>query len=83
MKSIVPAICISWIFYIRDQRSGQFRDLPMLTRAPLGYSAERDPLGGHILPPCLTPELIGAARRARRRSKALDVKIPMHIKNFI
>ena len=30
-----------------------------LTRAPLGYSAERAPLGGggHILPPCLTPEL--------------------------
>ena len=55
-----------------------------LTRAPLGYSAERAPLGGgQILPPCLTPELIGAARRARRRSKALNEKIPMHIKNFL
>ena len=57
-----------------------------LTRAPLGYSAERAPLGGgggRFWPPCLTPELIGAARRARRRSKALNEKIPMHIKNFL
>ena len=29
MRSIVRAICISWIFYIRDLRLGQFRDLPM------------------------------------------------------
>ena len=58
---------------------------PLLTRAPLGYSAERAPLGGggQILPPCLTPELIDAARRARRRSKALNEKIPMHIKNVL
>ena len=57
----------------------------ILTRAKLGCSAERAPLGGggQILPPCLTPELIGAARRARRRSKALNEKIPMHIKNFL
>ena len=58
----------------------------VLTRAPLGYSAERAPLGGgadSAPPPCLTPELIGAARRARRRSKALNEKIPMHIKNFL
>ena len=57
----------------------------LLTRAPLGYSAERAPLGGggRFCPPCLTPELIGAARRARRRSKALNEKIPMHIKNFL
>ena len=55
-----------------------------LTRAPLGYSAERAPLGGgRFCPPCLTPELIGAARRARRRSKALNEKIPMQIKNFL
>ena len=58
-----------------------------LTRAPLGYSAERAPLGGgggaDSAPPCLTPELIGAARRARRRSKALNEKIPMHFKNFL
>ena len=58
--------------------------LACLTRAPLGYSAERAPLGGgRFCPPCLTPELIGAARRARRRSKALNEKIPMHIKNFL
>ena len=55
-----------------------------LTRAPLGYSAERAPLGGaDSAPPCLTPELIGAARRARRRSKALNEKIPVRIKNFL
>ena len=33
MRSIVRAICISRIFYICDLRSGQFRDLSMLTRA--------------------------------------------------
>ena len=58
----------------------------LLTRAPLGYSAERGPLGrggGRFCPPCLTPELIGAARRARRRSKALNEKISMHIRNFL
>ena len=55
----------------------------MLTRAPLGYSAERAPLGGGAdSAPCLTPELIGAARRARRRLKALNEKIPMHITKF-
>ena len=57
-----------------------------LTRAPLGYSAERAPLGGggaRFCPPCLTPELIGAARQATRRSKALNEKIPMHFKNFL
>ena len=32
MRSIVRAICISLIFYIRDMRSGQFRDLPMLSQ---------------------------------------------------
>ena len=50
----------------------------VLTRAPLGYSAERAPLGGGG-----TLELIGAARRARRRSKARNEKIPMRIKNFL
>ena len=55
-----------------------------LTRAPLGYSAERAPLGGGAYSaPCLTPELIGAARRARRRSKALNEKIPMRIKKIL
>ena len=32
MRSLVRAICSSWIFYIRDLRSGQFRDLPMLSQ---------------------------------------------------
>ena len=64
-----------------------FKDLAeqwnKLSRAPLGYSAERAPLGGGAYSaPCLTPELIGAARRARRRSKALDEKNPMRIKKI-
>ena len=46
---------------------------------PAGVFSRTRPAGGHILPPCLTPELIGAARRARRRSKALNEKIPMRI----
>ena len=54
-----------------------------LTRAPLGYSAERAPPrwggGGADSAPCLTPELIGAARR---RSKALNEKIPMYFDFF-
>ena len=29
MRLIVRATCISWIFYIRDLRSGQFRDMPI------------------------------------------------------
>ena len=32
MRSIVRANCMSWIFYIRDLRPGQFRDLPMLSQ---------------------------------------------------
>ena len=44
------------------------------------FSRTRPAGGGRFCPPCLTPELIGAARRARRRSKALNEKIPMHIK---
>ena len=58
----------------------------LLTRAPLGYSAERAPRlggGGIFCPSCLTPEVIGAARRARRRSKALNEKIPMRIKKYL
>ena len=31
MRSIVRAIFLSCFFYIRDLRSGQFRDLPMLS----------------------------------------------------
>ena len=50
IRSSVPTKCISWIFDIGDLRSGHFRDLPIngqkLTRAPLGYSAERATLGG-------------------------------------
>ena len=54
-----------------------------LNPCPAGVFSRTRPAGGHILPPCLTPELIGAARRARRRSKALNEKIPMHFKNFL
>ena len=67
MRSIVRAICISRIFYIRDLSSGQFRDLPMLTRAPLGYSAERAPLGGIFAP---LPN-----SRTNRRSEAGEAAI--------
>ena len=50
---------------------------------PAGVFSRTRPAGGHILPPCLTPELIGAVRLARRRSKAPNEKIPMHIKIFL
>ena len=53
---------------------------------PAGVFSRTRPAGGgadSAPPPCLTPELIGAARRARRRSKALNEKIPMHFKNFL
>ena len=39
MRSIVRAICISWIFYIRDLRSGQFRDLPMLSMGKISTTS--------------------------------------------
>ena len=42
-----------------------------LTWSPLGYLAERAPLGG-ILPPCLTEEHVAVAIWARRQTKALD-----------
>ena len=64
-----------------DRQTSHFlnpRPAGVFSRAPLGGGgADSAP------PPCLTPELIGAARRARRRSKALNGKIPMHIKNFL
>ena len=52
---------------------------------PAGVFSRTRPAGGggRFCPPCLTPELIGAARRARRRSKALNEKIPVRIKNFL
>ena len=59
--------------------------MPYLNPRPAGVFSRTRPAGGgggQILPPCLTPELIGAATRARRRSKALNEKIPMHIKKF-
>ena len=40
----------------------------ILTRAPLGYSAERAPLGGHILPPLPNS-------RTNRRSEAGEAAI--------
>ena len=40
------------------------------------------PRWGAYSAPCLTLELICAARRARRRSKALNEKIPMRIKKI-
>ena len=69
--TILKCICALQWYYLNPRPAGVFSR----TRPAGG--------GGQILPPCLTPELIGAARRARRRSKALNEKIPMHIKNFI
>ena len=44
-----------------------------LTRAQLGYPAERTPLGeGVALSPCPTRERIAVVRQASRQSKALD-----------
>ena len=60
-----------------------FRSLPRPPRCAYISSGVRQGGGGGIFcPPCLTPELIGAARRARQRSKALNENIPMRIKNF-
>ena len=42
-----------------------------LTRTPLGYSAECAPLGGRILPPCLTHEQMVVERREKRQTEAL------------
>ena len=59
---------------------------PCINPRPAGVFSRTRPAGGgggQILPPCLTPELIGAARRARRRSKALNEKISVRIKKFL
>ena len=61
MRSIVRAICIYWIFYFRDLRSGQFRDLPMLTCARVAVSATFAMVGGPKWPP-----LNSKTRKARR-----------------
>ena len=53
-----------------------------LTRAPLGYSAERAPLGGQILPPCVTPERMVVERREKRQTKALNKTNLKNTKNF-
>ena len=43
-----------------------FLPFKKLTRAPLGYSAERAPLGGgRFCPPCLTPERMVVERRRK------------------
>ena len=71
----VPDGCWSLVIYFDE-----------VNPRPAGVFSRTRPAGGgggQILPPCLTPELIGAARRARRRSKALNEKIPMHIKNCL
>ena len=56
----------------------------MLTRAPLGYSAERAPLpgGGQILPPCLTPKQMVVERWKKRQTKALNKANVRITKNF-
>ena len=59
-----------------------FLPFKKLTRAPLGYSAERAPLGGQILPPCLTPERMVVERRRKRQTKALNKTNLKNTKNF-
>ena len=55
----------------------------ILTRAPLGYSAERAPLGGgRFCPPCLTPERMVVERREKRQTKALNKTNLKNTKNF-
>ena len=53
-----------------------------LTRAPLGYSAERAPLGGADSAPCLTPERMVVERREKRKTKALNKTNLRNTKNF-
>ena len=55
-----------------------------LTRAPLGYSAERAPLGGGGADsaPCLTPERMVVERREKRQTKALNKTNLKNTKNF-
>ena len=53
-----------------------------IARAPLGYSAESAPLGGQILPPCLTPERMVVERWEKRQAKALNKTNIQNIKKF-
>jgi hypothetical protein len=55
-----------------------------LTRAPLGYVAERAPLGGggKFCPPCLSSELPVRLQRAIHHSKALKILNLVHIMAF-
>ena len=66
------------IFETRISRS------PYLTRAPLGYSAERAPLGGGGADsaPCLTPERMVVERRKKRQTKSLNKTNLKNTKNF-
>ena len=46
-----------------------------LTRAPLGYSAERAPLGGgRFCPPCLTPETDGRRKTGTNGERKLSTR---------
>ena len=54
----------------------------LLTRAPLGYSAERSPLGGTDSAPCLTPERMVVERREKRHTKPLNQTNLRNTKTF-
>ena len=66
---------------IRDLQVVGTSDL--INPRPAGVGIQPNaPRWGAYSAPCLTPELIGAARQARRRSKALTEKIPCALKIF-
>ena len=66
--------------YVRPGELGE-----PLTRAPLGYSAERAPLGGggQILPPVLTPERMVVERRKNVKRKLSTRRILRTTKNLL
>ena len=74
MRSIVRAICISRIFDIRDLRSGQFRDLPMLTRAVAGG-------GGQLTAP--PPFFCDNSRTAARSAAKFSVPFRLFIAHVV
>ena len=53
-----------------------------LTRAPLGYLAERAPLGEADSAPCLTPKRMVVERRENRQTKALNKTNLKNTKKF-
>ena len=83
IRSSVPTKCISRIFDIGDLRLDHFRNLPIksqwvkiklpvLSRAPLGCSAERAPLGGGGGICCPTLPNSRTSRRSEEGEAAIE-----------